>query len=96
LVGQAEALLGNRASALEHYQRSLDWTTKIRFRPEVALTRLAMAELLLDRALTTNPTPTETEEGLAHLDFATKEFEAMKMAPALARATNLRATLASL
>jgi DNA-binding CsgD family transcriptional regulator len=46
--GAAAALLGNRIGALTHYQQALDWATRIRFRPEIALTRLAIAELLLD------------------------------------------------
>lgn len=35
LVGQAEALLGDRTAARAHYERSLKWAAKIRFRPEV-------------------------------------------------------------
>jgi len=49
----------------------------MRFRPEVALTRLQLAELLLERY------PDEKKEALEHLDFAIKEFQDMKMQPSL-------------
>ncbi|MSQ27801.1 MAG: hypothetical protein EXR51_06655 [Dehalococcoidia bacterium] len=55
---------------------------KIRFRPEIALTRLGLAELLLDNH------PDRAAE--AHLDFAIAEFRAMKMAPSLERALRSR------
>jgi len=85
LVGQAEALLGDRAAARAHYQRSLEWATKIRFRPEIALTRLAMAELLLDEGA--------APEAQNHLDFVIEEFRAMKMQPALERALSHKGLL---
>src|SRR5207247_1427120 len=78
LVGRAEALLGDRTAAMDHYQRSLEWTTKIGFRSEGALTRLAMAELLLYEG--------KTDEARQHLDFVISEFREMKMQPALERA----------
>jgi DNA-binding NarL/FixJ family response regulator len=46
---------------------------------------LAEAELLLEHY------PRERAEATAHLDFATSEFEALGMQPALARALRLRA-----
>jgi hypothetical protein len=52
----------------------------MRFRPELALSRLGLAELLLDRY------PDEKAEALEHLDFAIKEFREMKMQPSLERA----------
>jgi uncharacterized protein (DUF924 family) len=52
----------------------------MRFRPEVALTRLQLAELLLDHY------PEERAEALGHLDFAINEFRDMKMQPSLERA----------
>jgi hypothetical protein len=42
--------------------------TDMRFRPELALTRLQLAELLLDHY------PEEKKDALEHLDFAIKEF----------------------
>jgi hypothetical protein len=50
------------------------------FRPELALTRLQLAELLLERY------PEEKKEAPEHLDFAIKEFREMKMQPSLERA----------
>ena len=52
----------------------------MRFRPEIALTRLDLAELLLDGD------ERERQDALGHLDFAIEEFGAMKMQPALERA----------
>jgi len=52
----------------------------MRFRPELALSRLGLAELLLDHY------PDEKSEALEHLDFAIKEFREMKMQPSLERA----------
>ena len=52
----------------------------MRFRPEIALTRLQLAELLLDHY------PEERAEALEHLDFAIGEFRDMKMQPSLERA----------
>ena len=42
------ALLGDSEQAMAHYQRALEVATKARYRPEIALTHLQMAELLLD------------------------------------------------
>ena len=52
----------------------------MRFRPELALSRLELAELLLDHY------PDEKKEALEHLDFAIKEFREMNMLPSLERA----------
>jgi eukaryotic-like serine/threonine-protein kinase len=80
VLGDAAALLGEREAATQEYRRSLDWATRLRHRPEIALTRFAMAELLLSGL--TN----EQAEAQAHLDFAIDEFRAMKMQPYLERA----------
>ncbi|HEY96173.1 MAG TPA: hypothetical protein G4O15_14690, partial [Dehalococcoidia bacterium] len=50
------------------------------FRPDLALSRLELAELLLDHY------PDEKAEAIEHLDFAIKEFREMKMQPSLERA----------
>ena len=47
--------------------------------PELALTRLDLAELLLDHY------PDERAEAIEHLDFAINEFRDMKMQPSLER-----------
>ena len=54
--------------------------SEIGFRPEIALIRLNLAELLLQG------TPEEKAQAREHLDFAIGEFREMKMKPALERA----------
>jgi len=54
--------------------------TEMRFRPELALSRLQLAELLLDQY------PEERADAIANLDFAITEFRDMKMKPSLERA----------
>ena len=83
-LGGAYALLGEPAKAREYYQQALEACAKIRFRPETALTRLQLAELLLENY------PDERPEALEHLDFAIGEFRDMKMQPSLERALGHR------
>ena len=87
LLGGAAALLGKPDEAREYYQTALEAAGKIRFRPEVALIRFELAELLLDQF------PQERAEALEHLDFAISELRDMKMQPALERAEELLARL---
>ena len=54
--------------------------SRIRFRPEIALTRLGLAELLIEHY------PAEEAAAQEHLDFAIEEFREMKMQPSLERA----------
>jgi tetratricopeptide (TPR) repeat protein len=79
-LGAAAALLGRHDEARSHYQEVLKVATEIKFRPEVALTHLQLAELLLEHY------PKERVEALEHLDFAIAEFRDMKMQPSLERA----------
>ncbi len=79
-LGGAAALLERYDEAREHYKESLRVATEMKFRPELALTRLQLAELLLEHY------PDEKKEALEHLDFAIKEFREMKMQPSLERA----------
>jgi tetratricopeptide (TPR) repeat protein len=79
-MGAAAALLGRHEEARKHYQKAIKDCTEMRFRPELALTRLQLAELLLEHY------PGEKKEALEHLDFAIKEFQEMKMQPSLERA----------
>lgn len=79
-LGAAAALLGRPAEARKYYQEAIKVCTEIKFRPELALTRLQLAELLLEHY------PAEKKEALEHLDFAIKEFQDMKMQPSLERA----------
>jgi len=76
-LGAAAALLGRPDEARSHYQAALEVANSMRFRPEVALTRLQLAELLLEHY------PNERAEALEHLDFAITEFRDMKMQPSL-------------
>ncbi|MEK7352943.1 MAG: hypothetical protein AABZ77_00355, partial [Chloroflexota bacterium] len=80
VLGAAKALVGKYEEARADYKEALRVSTEFRFRPEVALTRLGLAELLLDHY------PAEKKEALEHLDFAIKEFREMKMQPSLERA----------
>jgi tetratricopeptide (TPR) repeat protein len=79
-MGAAAALLGRPDEARKYYQDAIKVCTEIRFRPELALTRLQLAELLLEHH------PKERAEALEHLDFAIAEFREMKMQPSLERA----------
>ena len=79
-LGAAAAFLGKPDEARKHYAEAIKVCTEIRFRPELALTRLQLAELLLEHY------PDEKNEAIEHLDFAIKEFQDMKMQPSLERA----------
>jgi tetratricopeptide (TPR) repeat protein len=79
-LGAAAALLARYDEARKYYQEAIRICTEMQFRPELALTRLQLAELLLDHY------PEEKKEALEHLDFAIQEFQEMKMQPSLERA----------
>jgi len=79
-LGAAAAFLGRPDEARKYYQEAIKVCTEMRFRPELALTRLQLAELLLEHY------PDKKKEALEHLDFAIKEFQDMKMQPSLERA----------
>ena len=86
-LGAGAALGGERERARGYYRESLEACERVRFRPEIALTRLHLAELLLDHY------PDERAEALEHLDFAIAELRDMKMQPALERALRRREIL---
>jgi len=79
-LGAAAALLDRPDEARKHYQKAIKDCTEMKFRPELALSRLQLAELLLENY------PKERAEALEHLDFAISEFRDMKMQPWLERA----------
>ncbi|UCB42804.1 MAG: hypothetical protein JSV77_10200, partial [Dehalococcoidales bacterium] len=79
-LGAAAVLLSRPEEARKYYADALEVATDMRFRPEIALTRLQLAELLLEHY------PDEKKEALEHLDFAINEFREMKMQPSLERA----------
>ena len=63
-LGAAAALLGDRGQAMSYYEQALEVAGKIRFRPEIALARLGIAELLLQPdAGAMNRAPTAGEAG---------------------------------
>jgi tetratricopeptide (TPR) repeat protein len=79
-LGGACALIERYDEARKYYQEAIKVCTDMRFRPEMALTRLQLAELLLEHY------PDEKKEAVEYLDFAIKEFTEMKMQPSLERA----------
>ncbi len=87
LLGDAALLLGQPAKARARYEEALEVCAKVRFRPETAITRLHLAELLLAG------NPEQQAEAQAHLDFAIDEFSAMKMQPFLERALRYKGLL---
>jgi tetratricopeptide (TPR) repeat protein len=86
-LGAAAALLERYDEARHHYQEAIKVCTEMKFRPELALSRLELAELLLQHY------PQEKSEATAHLDFAISEFREMKMQPSLERALKHKETL---
>ena len=80
VLGGAAALLGRPEAARDYYMQALEAMARIHFPPEIALTRLWLAELLLAYY------PDEAAEAQQHLDFAIEEFRAMQMQPSLERA----------
>ena len=87
LLGGAAALQNQPGEARELYREAIELSQGIRNRPEIALTRLELAELLLGHY------PDERAEALEHLDFAIGELRDMKMQPALERALSRREIL---
>jgi ATP/maltotriose-dependent transcriptional regulator MalT len=83
-LGDAAALVGDRAAARAYYRQALDAAGKIRFRPELALTHLRLAELLQE-----DEDAASRSETLEHLNLALPELRDMKMQPALERALSL-------
>ena len=81
-LGGAAALVGKPDEARTLYHKAVELTGRIRNRPEMALTRLQLAELLIDSY------PVEHDEAKKHLDFAVAEFRDMKMKSSLERALN--------
>jgi len=82
-LGGAAALLGRYDEALGHYEDAIDFCQQLGYRPELALTRMDLARLLLRHL------PDERQRALDYLDQAVAEFEAMGMPTALATARGL-------
>jgi DNA-binding CsgD family transcriptional regulator len=82
-LGTAAALLGRRDEARAFFQSALATAHAMRFRPEVALTCLGLAELLLTSY------PDQHAEAVKYLEVALRELREMGMAPAVAHAQRL-------
>ena len=83
LLGEAAAMLGQPNEARRFYEQALDVCTQVQFRPELALVRLDLAELLLEDFVE------ERAHALELLSIATAEFRDMHMQPSLDRAVRL-------
>jgi DNA-binding CsgD family transcriptional regulator len=83
-LGDAAVLCGDRNAACTYYSLALESAGKIRFRPELALTRLRLAELLVEDAK-----EGMISEAMEHLAIAIPELRAMNMRPALELALSL-------
>ena len=70
----------NPDEAATTISRPSTFAPAVRFRPEAAITRFHLAELLLDRY------PDQRSDAQEHLDIAIAELREMKMQPALERA----------
>jgi len=88
-LGAAAAMLGKYDEARSHYHEALKVATDMRFRPEIALTRFQMTELLLYHY------PEERADAVEHLDFAINEFREMKMQPYLEKAQVLKGNISA-
>jgi hypothetical protein len=64
LLGGAARLLGERVRARAYYEESIAMCSQVRFRPELALSHLELAELLLDDAGAMNRAPTSDADRL--------------------------------
>jgi hypothetical protein len=87
ILGGAARRLGRLNEARSCYEQALEDYALVRHRPEAALTRLELAELLLEHF------PDECDVAIEHLDFAINEFREMKMQPSLERALRHRGLL---
>jgi DNA-binding CsgD family transcriptional regulator len=85
LLGKAAKLAGDALAARGYFEQGLAVCTQLQFRPELALIRLELAELLLD-----DPDAVTRSEGSSQLQAAISELRAMHMRPSLERALGLR------
>jgi eukaryotic-like serine/threonine-protein kinase len=83
-LGLADLLLDDPTAARAHFATALEVAASVGDRPEAALTRFAMARMLLEHY------PEERVAAREHLNFALGEFQAMKMQPALEEAMRVR------
>lgn len=83
VLGEAAAMLGQWDRAREFFSQAMSICENIRFRPELALIQLDLAELLYSHF------PEEQSETRVRLGIATHELRAMEMQPGLERALKL-------
>lgn len=74
-LGATAALPEEHDKARTYFHQALEACARIGFRPEIALLRFQLAELLLEHY------PDERAEAMEHLDFAIAHFRDMKMQP---------------
>jgi hypothetical protein len=86
-LGRAAAVLGKFEDARNHFQDAIKVCTEMPFRPDLALSKFGLAELLLEHF------PEERTEAQEHLNFAIAEFREMKMKPWLQKALELQNSL---
>jgi len=86
-MGSAAIFLGRLDEGRSYLEEGISLCERISHRPELAMCRLDLAELLLDHY------PDERDAAIEHLDFAIAEFQDMKMQPALERALGRRGLL---
>jgi DNA-binding NarL/FixJ family response regulator len=87
-MGDAAAFLGRHEEARDYYEEALALCERIGHRPERAIVRTHLAELLLEHY------PEERDAAIEHLDLAIAELGAMDMKPAFDSALALRARVA--
>jgi DNA-binding CsgD family transcriptional regulator len=91
ILGDAAIFLEDWAAARRYYAQALETAAKIGFRPELALTHVGLAELLVEDS----DGDVGWAEALQHLDIAIPELEDMHMQPALQHALAIRDTCAA-
>ena len=93
-LAAASALTGDNERAFAYARQALEVSTRIQNRPEIALIRLQLAELLLNPSNAgRQPAPDARAEARSHLDFAVAEFAEMKMQRSLEHAAELHRRL---
>ena len=83
-MGMAALLLGDPAAARKLLETALEVAGRVGDRIETALAHFGLARVLFEHF------PDDRAEAAEHLNFATREFQAMKMQPALEDAMRLK------
>lgn len=83
-LGGAALLLGDPEAAQAYFRIALEVAGRLEHRPEMARARFELARLLFEHF------PDEQTEAAEHLNFATQEFQAMRMQPSLEEAMRFK------